>query len=132
MKATFALLANRPIYNLVRKLAWEVHRKYHTGIEVTRLPPHISLKQPFDIADLALLEDYMIELADSLSPFEVTPERTSDRPDEDRRPGHGHPVGRCSGNGAPAPAAQPASITSSNSALDVRKRLLMARGIIFT
>jgi 2'-5' RNA ligase len=72
MKATFALLANREIYNLVRKLAWEVHRKYHTGIDVTRLPPHISLKQPFDIADLALLEDYMVELAGSLSPFEVT------------------------------------------------------------
>ena len=72
MKATFALLANREIYNLVRKLAWEVHRKYHTGIDVTRLPPHISLKQPFDISDLALLEDYMFELAGSISPFEVT------------------------------------------------------------
>lgn len=72
MKATFALLANRQVYNLVRKLAWEVHRKYHTGIDVTRLPPHISLKQPFDIADLALLEDYMFELAGSISPFEVT------------------------------------------------------------
>lgn len=71
MNATFALLANYEIHNLVRKLAWDVHRKYHTGIEVTRLPPHISLKQPFEIADLGLLEGYMHQLADSINPFEV-------------------------------------------------------------
>jgi 2'-5' RNA ligase len=71
MKATFALLANRRIYNLVRKLAWQVHQKYHTGIEVTRLPPHVSLKQPFDITDMSLLEEYMVELAGSISPFDV-------------------------------------------------------------
>lgn len=52
MKATFALLANAEIHNLVRKLAWDNHQKYHTGIDVCRLPPHISLKQPFDISDL--------------------------------------------------------------------------------
>jgi 2'-5' RNA ligase len=35
------------------------------------LPPHISLKQPFDISDLGLLERYMAELAQSISPFRV-------------------------------------------------------------
>ena len=59
MKAAFALLANVEVYNFVRKLAWDIHRQYGTGTIDTRLPPHISLKQPFSIGDLAALEDYM-------------------------------------------------------------------------
>lgn len=71
MKATFALLANTEIHNLVRKLEWEIHQKYHTGTIDCRLPPHISLKQPFRISDLGALEAYMAELASSIIPFEV-------------------------------------------------------------
>jgi 2'-5' RNA ligase len=71
MKATFALLANKEIHNLVRKLTWDIHRKYRTGIDVTCLAPHISLKQPFDISDLEALEKYMRELAGTVIPFEV-------------------------------------------------------------
>lgn len=71
MKATFALLANTKVHNAVRKLAWDIHRKYHTGIDLGRLPPHISLKQPFDISDLAALEVYLAELASTIRPFEV-------------------------------------------------------------
>lgn len=71
MKATFALIANNEIHNLVRKLSWDIHQKYQTGIDVTRLPPHISLKQPFDILNLTFLEEYMMNLARSITPFEV-------------------------------------------------------------
>lgn len=71
MKATFALLANREIHNLVRKLSWEIHQKYRTGIDICRLPPHISLKQPFDILDLDSLEKYITELASNITPFDV-------------------------------------------------------------
>lgn len=72
MKAAFALLANIEVYNFVRKLAWVIHRQYGTGTIDVRLPPHISLKQPFSIGDLAALEDYMDELARTIEPFEVT------------------------------------------------------------
>ena len=71
MKATFALLANNEIHNLMRKLTWDIHQKYRTGIDVTRLPPHISLKQPFDVSDLGSLEHYLKELAGSIDPFDV-------------------------------------------------------------
>ena len=71
MKATFALLANNEIHNAVRKLSWDIHRKYGIGIEITRLPPHVSLKQPFDISGLNALEKYMIELAKIITPFEI-------------------------------------------------------------
>jgi 2'-5' RNA ligase len=71
MKATFALLANREIHNLVRKLAWDIHQKYRTGLDVSRLPPHISLKQPFAMSDLDRLDQYMTGLARSIPPFDV-------------------------------------------------------------
>jgi len=71
MKATFALLADNYIYNLVRKLSWDIHQKYRTGIDVCRLPPHISLKQTFDISDLDALSEYMTELAGSIEPFQA-------------------------------------------------------------
>jgi 2'-5' RNA ligase len=72
MRATFALLASIEVHNQVRKLAWDVHQKYQTGIDVSRLPPHISLKQPFEISDVKELEIYMAELAESITPFEAT------------------------------------------------------------
>ncbi len=71
MKATFALLANREVHNLVRKLAWDIHQNYRTGTRHCRLPSHISLKQPFSVSDLAALEVYMDELAHSIEPFAV-------------------------------------------------------------
>jgi len=71
MKATFALLADRDISNFVRKLSWEIHRRCRTGTTHCCLPPHISLKQPFNVADLAALEAYMSELASSIQPFEI-------------------------------------------------------------
>jgi 2'-5' RNA ligase len=69
MKATFALLADSVTHNLIRKLSWDIHQKYRTGIDICRLPPHISLKQPFDVTDLDSLTQYMTELARSLGPF---------------------------------------------------------------
>lgn len=69
MKATFALLADIQVHNLVRKIAWEFNQKYRTG--TLSLPPHISLKQPFAVVDLAKLEQYMGQFAHSIAPFEV-------------------------------------------------------------
>jgi len=71
MKATFALLADNETHNPVRKLSWDIHQKYRTGIDVCRLPPHISLKQTFDISDLDSLSEYMTELAESIEPFQA-------------------------------------------------------------
>lgn len=72
MKATFALLASRDVHNWVRQLAWDIHQKYHTGTIDNRLPPHISLKQPFVIQNFTALDEYMLTLAQSITPFPVT------------------------------------------------------------
>lgn len=71
MKAAIAVLADIATHNVVRKLAWEVHMKYRTGTNICRLPPHVSLKQPFDIESLAELETYLDEFATSIRPFEI-------------------------------------------------------------
>jgi 2'-5' RNA ligase len=71
MKAAFAILANLEAYNFVRRLAWNIHFHYRTGTIDARLPPHVSLKQPFAFADLDAPEEYMDELAPAIEPFEV-------------------------------------------------------------
>ena len=71
MRATFALLADTKVHNLIRKLSWHIHQRYRTGIDVCRLPPHISLKQPFEEANLDSLETYMGELAQNIRPFHI-------------------------------------------------------------
>lgn len=71
MRATFAFLADNQIHNLVRKSSWDIHQKYRTGIDVCRLPPHISLKQTFDISDLDSLSEYLADLAQGIEAFQV-------------------------------------------------------------
>ena len=64
------MLADARTHNLVRKLAWDIHRRFRTGIDVGRLP-HISLRQPFEISDLGPLGEYVAERAKCLRPFRV-------------------------------------------------------------
>jgi len=71
MKATFALPADPHVHNAVQALRWEIHQKYRTGTGICRLPPHVSLKQPFDVADLPALADYMDTLAGRLAPVDI-------------------------------------------------------------
>ncbi len=66
MKAAFALLADYETHNAVRKLTWQMFQRHGISLKICRLPPHVSLKQPFDIPNVTLLENYMAELADSL------------------------------------------------------------------
>lgn len=70
MYATFALLLDRAIENAVNRIAWEIHLRWRTGVGVRRLPPHISLKQPFSIGDdLNRAEEYLATFAASVAPF---------------------------------------------------------------
>ena len=52
---------------MARQVAWGVHRELGTGIAAQRLPPHISLKQPFDAPEeVDELVTYTRQLARSL------------------------------------------------------------------
>jgi len=71
MKAAFALLADEPTHNTVRGLAWQMFQQHGISLETSRLPCHVSLKQPFDIPNAEMLEGYMAELASSLFPIDI-------------------------------------------------------------
>jgi 2'-5' RNA ligase len=72
MKAAFALLVDHTVHNFMRKLAVDIHTRYHVGFQASVLPAHISLKQPFQISSLADVEAYFDELAEGMEPFEIT------------------------------------------------------------
>lgn len=72
MKATLALLTNRKIENRVNHLAWQIHRRWNTGLQPRCLPAHISLKQPFEIGeDLNALEGYLAKFSTDVAPFPI-------------------------------------------------------------
>ncbi|MCP4539141.1 MAG: 2'-5' RNA ligase family protein [Chloroflexi bacterium] len=72
MKAAFALLVDDNVHNFVRKLAVNVHSKYGIDFMVSLLPPHVSLKQPFEIDSLPETEAYFDQLTETIQPFETT------------------------------------------------------------
>ncbi len=72
MKTAFALLVDHNVHNFIRKLAIDVHLKYQIDFLASLLPPHVSLKQPFEISSLAEIEAYFDQLAESIQPFDVT------------------------------------------------------------
>lgn len=71
MKATFVLIANIEAENLGRKILLDAHRIGSVGFESTRLPLHVSLKQPFEIESLEEVERYFDEFSKKLSPFKI-------------------------------------------------------------
>ena len=71
MKAAIALLADCRIQNFVRKIAFDLNRKYNIDFLASYLPAHISLKQPFSFESMEKLENYFNLLAESIKPFEI-------------------------------------------------------------
>ena len=74
MKVAFALLPRREVQNRVNRLAWDIHLRWGTGTRPRAIPPHISLKQPFDVdgpGDFEAVERYMATLAAELRPIEL-------------------------------------------------------------
>ena len=58
MKATIVLIANNQTANMASKLLLEANRIGELGLEMARLPFHVSLKQPFIINNLNEVEEF--------------------------------------------------------------------------
>ncbi len=71
MKVAIAFLLDYKIHNFMRKLAVAIHHQYGLEFTAASVPPHISLKQPFPITDLAKVETYFDQFAAGISPFEI-------------------------------------------------------------
>ncbi len=71
MKATLGLLTDRVTFNAASGLAWEMHLRFAVGVDVRRLPLHVSLKQPFDCNDLPGLVRFAERFATDVAPVAV-------------------------------------------------------------
>jgi len=71
MKAAIFLPVGYHIHNFMRALAVEIHQKYQTGLHAASFPPHITLKLPFRLSNLADLRTYFDHLAANTSPLEI-------------------------------------------------------------
>lgn len=71
MKATFVLIADIEAENFGRKCMLDANRAGQVGFEMARLPHHISLKQPFVITNLEVLENIFDEYAHEVNAISV-------------------------------------------------------------
>jgi len=71
MNVAFTFLLENDVHNFMRRIAYEVNAKYHTGFLACQVPAHVSLKQPFAISDLEKVEAYFDALAASIQPFTI-------------------------------------------------------------
>lgn len=71
MKATFVLIANNEVEYLARKIMLEANKKGNLGFESTRLPQHVSLKQPFKIDSLEKIDEFFEKFAKTLKPIKM-------------------------------------------------------------
>lgn len=71
MKATFVLIADTNTENHGRRYMLEANRIGNVGFEMARLPHHISLKQPFIVSDLEMIESIFDEYAKTLNAVTV-------------------------------------------------------------
>lgn len=71
MKATIVLIADDEVENYARKILLEAHRTGQLGFGMTRIPFHVSLKQPFQIPSLEEMEDFFDGFVEKVSPIEL-------------------------------------------------------------
>jgi 2'-5' RNA ligase len=69
MKATIALLPDLETQNVVSALAWELHLRCGLGLDVRRLPPHVSLRQPFEAPHLPDLLGFFRSFTATIPPL---------------------------------------------------------------
>jgi 2'-5' RNA ligase len=74
-KAAIVLLVDPTVHNFMRRLSLRLYNEFGLGFRAARLPPHITLKQPFHTSRLPPLERYFDGLAAELEPIPITLER---------------------------------------------------------
>ena len=71
MKATIVLIANNQTSNMAGKLLLDANKIVDLGYEMTRLPFHVSLKQPFIINDLDEFEEFFDDYSKTVKAVNV-------------------------------------------------------------
>lgn len=72
LQAAIALLPDAELSNRLGSAALAIHTASRGRLRWPRLPAHLSLKQPFAVESLSLVESFVEGLAAELGPVEVT------------------------------------------------------------
>lgn len=72
LKGAIALLPDRDLANRLAAAALAAHRATMGRLRWPRLPPHLSLEQPFVVPDTSAVERYLEQLAGSLPKISVS------------------------------------------------------------
>lgn len=72
LQAAIALLPDAELSNHLAAAALSAHAACNGRLRWPRLPPHLSLKQPFEIDSLPLVEQVIDQLSYELGPVRVT------------------------------------------------------------
>ncbi len=75
MKAAIGLYASYEVQNFVRKIVYDLYRRYGVEFAASLNPAHVTLKQAFSFASMERLEQYLNRLAASTAPFEIELDR---------------------------------------------------------
>jgi 2'-5' RNA ligase len=68
----YAILLPDDVHNYMRRTQADVYERYEASRFTLPLEPHVTLKQPFEAADIAAHEEYLDRLAQETEPFELT------------------------------------------------------------
>jgi hypothetical protein len=71
MKAAIALLSDYHVQNVARNMVYAIHQRAPIQFFGSLLPAHVSLKQPFILEDLDILEAWFDSFGSQVSPFPV-------------------------------------------------------------
>lgn len=67
----YAILVPDEVHNWMRRTAFELHERYGGDPYVLVLPPHVTIKQPFEAAELEPFEHHFDRLVAETEPFEL-------------------------------------------------------------
>lgn len=71
MRLAYAILLPDDVHNLMRRAQAELYKAFRSPYESLALPPHITIKQPFEAVDITPHEDYLDRLVGETEPFDI-------------------------------------------------------------
>lgn len=75
MKLAYAILLPDEVHNFMRRTQAGLYERYEGSRTTLALEPHVTIKQPFEAAELGSYERYVDRLAQETEPFELVMHR---------------------------------------------------------
>ncbi|MDQ3875649.1 MAG: 2'-5' RNA ligase family protein, partial [Actinomycetota bacterium] len=71
VRLAYAILLADDAHNAARRLAVELYERYRPANDGLLIPPHVTLKQPFETPELARCEELLDRVAADTAPFDL-------------------------------------------------------------